>query len=66
MNLESRLKNKKKLKEFVEENKIHVYNEREYLSSMSLKMTGKQILELAKQDYIQYITRGDEIAVYAV
>ena len=33
---------------------------------MTLKMTGKQVMELSQKDYIQYIENGDEIVTYAV
>lgn len=65
LNLEerkSRLKQSKdRLEKFVEENNIHVYNKLEFLSYMSLKMTGTQILELSKEDYVQRIGQGDKV-----
>ena len=69
LNLKERIsrvkESKNKLEKFVEENDIPVYNKLEFLPSMSLKMTGKQILELSKQDYVRYISQGDKIIVRA-
>mgnify|MGYP001561094979 CR=1 FL=1 len=66
-NIKSRFKdNKDKLEKFVEENGIHVYDKLDYMPRMSLKVTGKQILDLLKKDYVEYISKDDEIVVIGV
>mgnify|MGYP001614298099 CR=1 FL=1 len=58
--------NKDKLEKFVIENQIYVYNPFQFLPAISLKMTGKQILELSKEEYVEYISRGDQPIFRAV
>lgn len=66
MDIELRLKNKRRLEDFVTDNKIHIYNDLEFLPQMSLKMTGEQIQEIIKEDYVQYATKGNEIVSWGV
>jgi len=63
--IKARLGNKPKLEKFVKDNKIHVHERFKLAPNMSLRMTGDQILELAKKNYMELIRKNATTAKIA-
>jgi len=63
--IKARLVNKPKLEKFVRDNEIHVHEGFELAPNMSLRMTGNQILELAKKNYMKDIVENTTVATTA-